>query len=886
MTRQIFISYAHKDAELCGKICNLLRQYHLVIWHDEDGLPPEAEDFNVEIENAIDESQFFICMWTRNIIQSDYCRKELERALALKDRDPENRSVFILKLDETLDDLMDLPKGCNIHSTGCNFKYAFTDELLSKSINEISRYLLGDRMANGLGFADVCKSLPEYIKNNIEKLKTVSKPLSKLKNNEGRFIGVDSVVEDILSGYDYLIEGPRGSGKTQVLYYVYKKLLEKLNNSLNNGSEIVCVPIYLKMDKLWRISALTFNALQIICSEFNVPYSKDRNVKYILLIDGNLGSTRGYMPSIVNELVKEESGVFCRILTHCHHVFLPNTYRKLIVQLLSYSDVVEYVLKELNNTGDVSRFFYELLRRAFENSGFPSDNKDDYFKTIKRIYNIFKNDNSVEKGGSFRSNVDGFYDSNLARTTQKGRLPRKLNEDEICIWKKLINTNEVFSAIRTPYYLHWLTTLFKSKVFYVFPNRLRTLQVMICRSMLQSMNMDAGLQQKIVSEYLYPLAVHIKNNCDGKNFTNKDEFKKQVNNTSFEQVTDELINLGFLMQMGNDLSFAQEFIYRYFLHYTGDKSNINLETNLRVCNITELATSFLDYIKTEEPFNDIGHDSVELAARIVLNERENFSLSGAEIEEFKRIVSDRLSKCIDIKQKASISTGIGLLVEAIDLDMINLNIFELDNRQLWGELSDDRLLSRYLITFYHYKQFVDQGYTNEKYWDFGTSTLLMNNGSKRREPLPVEDSDVKVFSVSNHPIVGVTWYEAKAYCNWLTQKLPDGYVATLPKIADVKQLLHEEIKSNRQFNGLNSCPFNSTTPVGIFASSGDVFLDLLGNVWEWAEDGYEFYGDYIQSCYGGAWGKVVDEDHLYTSYPAKLSSNNLGFRVLIKKENK
>ena len=73
--------------------------------------------------------------------------------------------------------------------------------------------------------------------------------------------------------------------------------------------------------------------------------------------------------------------------------------------------------------------------------------------------------------------------------------------------------------------------------------------------------------------------------------------------------------------------------------------------------------------------------------------------------------------------------------------------------------------------------------------------------------------------------------------------------------------MHEEIKSNRQFNGLNSCPFNSTTPVGIFASSGDVFLDLLGNVWEWAEDGYEFYRDYIQSCYGGAWGKVVDEVH-------------------------
>lgn len=45
MEQKIFISYAHSDAEICRKICDLIRAQGLDIWHDEEGLPPEAEDF-------------------------------------------------------------------------------------------------------------------------------------------------------------------------------------------------------------------------------------------------------------------------------------------------------------------------------------------------------------------------------------------------------------------------------------------------------------------------------------------------------------------------------------------------------------------------------------------------------------------------------------------------------------------------------------------------------------------------------------------------------------------------------------------------------------------------------------------------------------------------
>ena len=88
MNNKVFISYAHLDAEICRNVCDLFRRKGVDIWHDEEGLPPEAEDFNDEIEAAIDASPFFVCVWTHNIKHSDYCGKELKRALEWKKREP------------------------------------------------------------------------------------------------------------------------------------------------------------------------------------------------------------------------------------------------------------------------------------------------------------------------------------------------------------------------------------------------------------------------------------------------------------------------------------------------------------------------------------------------------------------------------------------------------------------------------------------------------------------------------------------------------------------------------------------------------------------------------------------------------------------------------
>ncbi len=97
----------------------------------------------------------------------------------------------------------------------------------------------------------------------------------------------------------------------------------------------------------------------------------------------------------------------------------------------------------------------------------------------------------------------------------------------------------------------------------------------------------------------------------------------------------------------------------------------------------------------------------------------------------------------------------------------------------------------------------------------------------------------------DHPVVGVSWQDAKAYAEWRGKRLPTEaeweYAARGglegKSYPNGEQL--EETAANFNLSG-----FGGTVAVGRFPANGYGLHDMSGNVWEWTADHYgaDYYG--------------------------------------------
>jgi formylglycine-generating enzyme required for sulfatase activity len=101
----------------------------------------------------------------------------------------------------------------------------------------------------------------------------------------------------------------------------------------------------------------------------------------------------------------------------------------------------------------------------------------------------------------------------------------------------------------------------------------------------------------------------------------------------------------------------------------------------------------------------------------------------------------------------------------------------------------------------------------------------------------------------NHPVVGISWEDAAAYCKWLSGKLGVRFNFKLPTEAQWEKAARGT--DNREYPWGNKVPdktlanfasnVGKTVPVGSYSGGASPYglLDMAGNVWEWCQDWYD-----------------------------------------------
>ena len=79
-------------------------------------------------------------------------------------------------------------------------------------------------------------------------------------------------------------------------------------------------------------------------------------------------------------------------------------------------------------------------------------------------------------------------------------------------------------------------------------------------------------------------------------------------------------------------------------------------------------------------------------------------------------------------------------------------------------------IGKYPVTNEQYRRFVEDGGYSGKHRDCWTDAGWDWREKERVEKPPY--LDYPKYGLDNHPIIAVSWYEAVAYCNWLTKTEP------------------------------------------------------------------------------------------------------------------
>ncbi|MEM7455702.1 MAG: formylglycine-generating enzyme family protein [Planctomycetota bacterium] len=220
---------------------------------------------------------------------------------------------------------------------------------------------------------------------------------------------------------------------------------------------------------------------------------------------------------------------------------------------------------------------------------------------------------------------------------------------------------------------------------------------------------------------------------------------------------------------------------------------------------------------------------------------------------------------------------------------------------------DDFYIDRYAVTNEEFACFVDAGgYKNMDLWPRAIWANVIQFVDQTGKPGPrLWSKGRPARSLMQHPVVGVSWFEATAYACWTGKQLPTNaqwqHAGTWKGDPECNENFARYPWGNGSCSGranLYLAAKNGTVPVTEFydgATANGVY-QLVGNVWEWTASQFSFSeaeegGDSqtaLAEVRGGAFDTYFESQASCTfrsGHSLLQRAENVGFRLCVGVDN-